>query len=115
MSMITAWLVLTAAVWITALVLPGFKVQGLGGAMTVAALFGLLNWAIGWLLFVAIGISTLGIGFLLAFATRWLVNAIVLKVVDGLTDRLTIDGFGWALAAGACMSGVGTAAEYLLK
>jgi len=115
MGMLVSFLVLTAAVWLTAMALPGFKVEGVGGAMTVALLFGLINWAIGWLLFGLIGIGTLGIGFLLAFATRWVVNAIVLKIVDGLTDRLTIDGFGWALAAGACMSGIGTAAEYVLK
>lgn len=116
MSTLISWLVLTAAVWVTSAVLPGFRISGgLGGALTVAALFGLLNWLLGWLLFVAIGIGTLGIGFLLAFLTRLVVTAIVLKIVDSLTDRLTIDGVGWALGAAACISGVGTLAEYFLK
>ncbi len=113
--MLTTFIVNTIGVWLTALILPGFKVEGLSGAMTTALLFGLLNWAMGWLIFTIIGIGTLGVGFLLAFATWWLVNAIVLKIVDGLTDRLTIDGFGWALGAGACMSLVGGAAAKLLN
>ena len=71
--------------------------QGLGGAILTAAIIGVVNWLIGWLLFALIGIATLGLGFLLAFVTRWIVDAIVLKIADAMTERLTIDGFGWAL------------------
>jgi putative membrane protein len=69
---------------------------------------------VGWLLFVIIGIGTLGLGFLLAFVTRWVVNAILLKVTDALTDRLTIRGFGPALLAALVMSVLGTFGEYLV-
>ena len=34
---------------------------------------------------------------LLAFITRWIINAIILKITDSLTDKLTVDSFGWAL------------------
>ena len=113
-NMLLSWLVLAVAVWLTAVVLPGIKLKGFAGAIIAAALFGILNWAIGWLLFVAIGIGTLGIGFLLAFLSRWVVNAILLKITGSLTDRLTVKNFGWALAGALIMSGVGTAAEHLL-
>jgi putative membrane protein len=113
-AILISWLVLGLSVWITAMVLPGVRVTGFGGALLVAAVFGVLNWAIGWLLFVAIGVATLGLGFLLAFVTRWLVDAIVLKITDALTDSLTIKSFGWALGAALMMSGLGTAAQYLL-
>ncbi len=114
MHIVVSWLVLSLAVWVTALILPGFKVRGVGGALVVGAIFGLLNWLLGWLFFVIIGLGTLGLGFLLAFITRWIVDAIILKITDALTDRLEIRSFGWAMAAALVMSLVGTAAEYAL-
>jgi putative membrane protein len=103
----------TVVVLITAAIVPGFVVRGLGGALLTAALFGVLNVLIGWFFFVLIGIGTLGLGFLLAFVTRWLVDAIVLKIVDGITDRLTIRSFGAAFLAALVMSGLGTLGELL--
>jgi putative membrane protein len=113
--MIVSWLVLSLAVWVAALILPGFRVRGFTGALVVGALFGLLNWFLGWLLFVLIGLGTLGLGFLLAFITRWIVDAIVLKLTDSLSSRLEIRGFRWALAGALVMSAVGTIAEYFLR
>lgn len=111
MNIIITWLVLSLAVWVTSLIVPGFKVRGVGGALAVAAIFGVLNWLIGWLLFVVIGLGTLGLGFLLAFLTRWIVNAILLEITDALSDKLEIKSFGWALIAALVMSLVGTVGE----
>jgi putative membrane protein len=111
MHIIITWLVLSLAVWVTSLVVPGFKVRGFGGAVAVAAIFGVLNWLIGWLLFVVIGLGTLGLGFLLAFLTRWVVNAILLEITDALSDKLEIKSFGWALIAALVMSLAGTVGE----
>lgn len=113
--LLVSWLVLSVIVLITAAMVPGFRVRGFGGAVLVAALFGLLNLAIGWLLFVIIGIGTLGLGFVLAFVTRWIVNAIVLKLVDGLTTHLSIDGFRWALVGALCISGLSLLADIGLR
>jgi len=115
MSLLLSWLILSLAVWITAVVLPGFHVKSMGSAFIVAAIFGILNVLIGWLFFVIIGIATLGIGFLLAFLTRWIVNAILLKITDAVTDRLTIDGFGWALIGALMISVLGTVGEALVR
>lgn len=112
MHVFVSWLILSAAVWITAMVLPGMRVKGLGGALLVAALFGILNWLLGWLFFGVIVIGTLGLGYLFAFLTRWVVNAILLKIVDAMTDKLTIDGFGWAFIAGLVMSLLGTLGQW---
>ena len=114
MAVLVSWLILSAAVWLTALILPGMRVRGFVGAVVTAALFGILNWLLGWFFFVLIGLGTLGLGFLFAFITRWIVNAIVLKIVDALTDRLTIDGFGWAFIAGLVMSMLGTLGQWLV-
>lgn len=115
MDLILSWLILTLAVWITALILPGFHVKSIGSAFIVAAIFGILNFLLGWLLFALFTVATLGIAWLLAFITRWIINAILLKVTDALTDRLTIDSFGWALGGALMMSALGTLGEWLIR
>ena len=110
-----SWLILSVAVWVTAALLPGIRVRGFWGAVVAAAVFGVLSWLIGWLLFVLIGIATLGLGFLLAFLTRWVVYALLLQATAGLTDRLRVQSFGWALGGALMMSAIGTGAEYLLQ
>ncbi|MGM0576484.1 MAG: phage holin family protein [Myxococcota bacterium] len=114
MTFLLEWLVLTFAVWITALVLPGVHVRGILGAVVVAAIFGVVNFLIGWFFWALLGIGTLGLAWLLAFVTRFVVDAIVLKITDALTDRLKIDGFGWALGAALAMAFLGTAGQHLL-
>lgn len=114
LHLLISWLVLSLVMLVTAALLPGFRIRGIGGALVVAAVFGVLNVAIGWLLFVVIGIGTLGIGFLLAFLTRLFVDAILLKVVDGLSKSLEIDGFGWAFAGAAVMSGLSLLADWAI-
>jgi putative membrane protein len=115
LGILLSWLVLTLAFWITALVLPGFHVKGLGSAFAVAAIFGILNFFLGWLFFAVFTIATLGLAYLLAFLTRWIITAILLKITDALTDRLTIDGFRWALGGALMMSALGTLGEWLLR
>ncbi|MEB2311253.1 MAG: phage holin family protein [Sorangiineae bacterium] len=114
-NVVLSWLILSVSVWIISRVLPGFQVKGFGAAIGVAAIFGLLSWLIGWLLFIVIGIGTLGVGFLLAFVTRWIVNAILLKLTDALTDKLTIKSFSTALVAGLLMSALGTLGQWALS
>ena len=115
MGILMSWLVLSFAIYLTALILPGFEVRGVGGAVVVAAVFGLLNWALGFVIFVILGVATLGIGFLLAFITRWIVNAILLKVTDAFSQNLRIKSFGTAFLAALLMSAFGTLGEYLVK
>ena len=115
MSLFLSWVILSLAVWLTAVILPGFHVRSAGSAILVAALFGVLNFFLGWIFFILLGLATLGLGFLLAFITRWSVNAILLKLVDGLTDHLTIDSFWWALGGALMMSVLGSVGEVLVR
>jgi len=115
MSLIVSWLILSFAVWVTDAVLPGFHVKSPKSAFLVAAIFGLLNLVIGWLLFAVFAVATLGIAWLLAFITRWIVNAILLVITDKLTDHLKIDGFGWALGGALVMSLAGTLGEWVVR
>ena len=52
---------------------------------------------------------------MLAFITRWIVNAILLKVTDVLTSKLTIRSFGSALLASLLIALVGTVADRLFS
>lgn len=115
LEFLLSWLVLSFAVWATAAILPGMRIKSFGSAILVAALFGVLNLLLGWLFFFVFAIGTLGIAVLLAFITRWIINAIILKITDALSDSLEIDGFGWALAAAALMSLIGSAGEWVVK
>ncbi|MDN5871235.1 MAG: phage holin family protein [Nitrococcus sp.] len=115
MELLLSWLVLSFAVWVTDAVLPGFRVKSFGSAILVAAIFGVLNFLLGWLIFAFFTVITLGIAWLLAFITRWIVNAILLVLTDKLTDHLTIDHFGWALGGSFIMSVVGTFAEWVVR
>jgi putative membrane protein len=114
MGMLLSWLVLSAAIYFTALVLPGFEVRGFGGALVVAIVFGFLNWLLGWALFALLGVVTLGVGFLLAFITRWFVNAILLKLTDAFSSNIQIRSFGTALLGALIMSAFGTLGEQVI-
>jgi putative membrane protein len=115
MSLVLSWLILSFAVWVTAMVLPGFHVKSAGSALLVAAVFGVLNFLLGWLFFAVFTIATLGLAWLLAFITRWIINAIILKITDAVTDHLTIDSFAWALGGALMMSAIGTLGEWLVR
>lgn len=114
MSLILSWLILALAVWVTAEILPGFHVKDFPSAVLVAGLFGILNILLGWIFFAVLTVATLGLAWLFAFITRWIVNAIILKITDAFTDRLTIDSFGWALGGALMMSLLGTLGEWLV-
>ena len=115
MNLLVSWLILSVAVYLTAAILPGFHVKSFGGAFLVSAVFGILNFFLGWIFFVVFAIGSLGIAVLLAFVTRWIIDAIVLKLTDAMSDTLTIDSFGWALGGAALMALLGTLGEWMVR
>jgi len=114
MGLLVDWLILSVSVWITAAILPGVHLKSFGSAFGVALIFGLLSWALGWLLWTVLAIGTLGLAVVLAFLTRWIVYAILLTITDKISDALKIDSFGWAVGAGAVMSVLGTALQRIV-
>ncbi len=113
MNFLLSWLILAVSVWLTAYLLPGVKVKSFGSAILVAAIFGVLNALLGWLFFTVFTIATLGLAWLLAFITRWIIDAIMLSITASITDAITIDGFRWSLIAALVMSILGTLGQYL--
>jgi putative membrane protein len=113
-SLLISWLVLSFAVWLTAVILPGFHVRNFGSAILVAAIFGVLNVLLGWLFFTVFTIATLGLAWLFAFITRWIINAILLKMTAAMVKNFKIDHFGWALGGALMISVVGALTDWIL-
>lgn len=114
MTLILNWLILSLAVWLTAAILPGFHVKNFKSALLVSVIFGILNFFLGWLFFAVFTVMTLGLAWLLAFITRWIIDAIMLKITDKMTDHLTIDGFGQALWGALIMAALGTLGQWVV-
>lgn len=110
-DLVIQWLILTLIVLATAYVVPGVKIASFKDGLVVSALLAGLTWLLGRALFVAIGVGTLGLGFVLAFLTRWIVLAILLKLTDALTKRLTIKSFGQAFIAALVISVLSAAVD----
>ena len=96
MRLIARLLVIAAAVWIVAAVVPGVHVQdGVTSYLIIAVIFAIVNVLVRPVLLLfslPFLIITLGL-FLLV------VNAALLGLTAALTDRLSIDGFGSAVVA----------------
>jgi putative membrane protein len=96
MRLIARLLVIAAAVWIVAAVVPGVHVQdGITSYLIIAVIFAVVNVLVRPVLLLfslPFLVITLGL-FLLV------VNAALLGITAALTSRLSIDGFGSAVVA----------------
>lgn len=112
MGILVTWVVTTLSLFVASKLLDGMTLKG--GVVShffVAALFGILNVLLGQAIYIAIGIGTLGLGFLLAFVTHLLATAFVLKIADALTSRLKVKDFKTAFLAALIMSVTASLAE----
>lgn len=113
-EVLISWLVLSAVFLVTAMVVPEVKIGSLKSAIIVAAIFGVLSHVLGHVIYVLIGVSTLGLGFLLKTLTRWLVVAVLLKITDLVTTHLTVKKVRTALIAALVISVTSAVAEEIL-
>jgi putative membrane protein len=100
-SLAVRWLVLAAAVWVAAEIVPGIHLEGFGSTLVVALILGLLNLYLRPLLFwlsLPATIVTFGL-FLIV------INAALLGITDWIANldhdiRFSVDGV-WAALFGA--------------
>ena len=109
------WIVLSAAFWGTAHLIPGVKIRSFGSSVVVSAIYATLSLLVGWLLFAIFSIGTLGLGYILSFITWWIIGAIMLVLTDKLTDRFNVAGFGTALIASAVIAVLNTIGLWLIN
>ncbi len=116
MALIISWITVAFGLWLASKLIPDFDVTGdWKSYAVVAAVFGVLEFLLGWLLFGILGVVTLGIGFLFAFITRLVVSAIVLKLADAMSDRLTIRGFLPAVLGALVLALTSSVADFVLR
>ena len=113
-SILISWLTATLGLWIASRVVPGVRLASFGDAVWAGALLGLLQALLTWLIFVVLGIVTLGIGFLLWFITRWIAAAIVIRITAGLSSRLDVAGFVPALLTALIVALTGSVVRWIL-
>jgi putative membrane protein len=102
-ALLIRWLAFAAAFAVTAWLLDGMDVSGgFGTYLWLALLFGIVNAIIGTilrLLSLPLMVITLGLFSIV-------INAFLLKILDWITDRFTIDHFFWTAIWGAIILAV---------
>jgi len=115
MALLLSWVTVALGLWVADKLLGGFEVAGDWKSYAlVAALLGVLQFLLGWLIYVVLGIATLGLGFLLSFVTRLIVSAVILLIADKLSRRLSIRGFVPALLAAIIIALMGSVVDLVL-
>jgi putative membrane protein len=93
MRILINWLVTTAAILISAYLLPGVSVRSLGAALVTALVLGLINAIIRPILIILtfpLTIVTLGLFI-------FVVNALLVLLTSAIVPGFRVQGFGWAL------------------
>lgn len=89
LELIGVWVLSSVAIYLTAVLIPGFALKGFGSAMIAAVVLGLLNMTLRpLLLFLTLPINILTLGFFTI-----VVNAIVLRLAAGLLKGFEIRGW----------------------
>ncbi len=115
--MLIEFIVYTAIAFVSPQIIPGVKVRGIGSALLVALVFGLLNLLIGWLLtgvltLLSLPVIVLSLGlFKLVIPT--IIFAILLKITDFFLDSFELEGWLPAFAMGFLFSLGSFLAHYL--
>jgi membrane protein len=106
------WMVMTAAVWAATALVPGINVSGgLPTYLVVSVILGLVNAVLGPLLYLAaFPLNALTFG-----ASALVVNGVLLAVTAGLSERLSIDGLGTAVAGALVIAVVAALLELVLR
>lgn len=115
-ALLVSWVTVALGLWVADKLLGDFQITGdWKSYAVVAALLGVLQFLVGWLIFVVLGIATLGLGFVFSFLTRLVVSAIVLLIAEKLSHRLTIRGFVPALLASIIISLTSSVVDLVLR
>lgn len=98
--LLTRWLVIAVAILLSSTILPGIRVDSLTTAILAAAVLGILNAFLRpVLLILTLPLTIVSLGI---FA--FVLNALMLLLVDYFVSGLEIDGFGWAFLGALIIS-----------
>jgi putative membrane protein len=98
------------AVWLSAIILPGVTVKNFLTALWVALLLAIVNATIGSILrFLTIPINWITLGLM-----HFLINVIMILLVDKLVKGFNIKNFGWAVVFAILISIISTVAHWIV-
>jgi putative membrane protein len=113
MTLIINFLILSVAIYLIAAIVPGIKLHGFKSALTVAGVYGLLNFVLFKLLiFITFPLLILKVLTLGVFGV--ILNAVLLMITDKILDGFEIKGFGSALLGALGISVVNLVLGFLL-
>ena len=115
-TLLIRWLILAAAVWVAAAIIPGIHLEGIKSTLVVAAVLGLLNLYLRPIIFLlSLPFTIITLGFFII-----VINAILLGLTDWLVDlfggiEFGVDGILAALFGAIIISLVSMAHGAVLK
>lgn len=110
LNLVITWFLSAALLFITSRVIDGFQIPDFTTALLASLVIGLLNVIIRPLLaFLSIPINLLTLGLF-----TFVVNAVILKLADGLMSSFFIDGWGPAILAAIFLACIQVLANLLL-
>lgn len=111
MHLLISLLLNALALIVTANLVPGFKVVGFEGAILAAIVLGVMNTFIKPIL----GFLTLPINLITLGLFTFVLNAIILRLVDSVVPNFSIDGWFAAILGAVVLSVVSTVLSHLAK
>lgn len=109
--MLVRWLVNALALYLTALLLPGMRLQGLWSTLLAALILGIVNAVLRPLLIVL----TLPLNVLTLGLFTFVVNAALLLLTSALVPGFVIRGFGWAVVGAVVLSVISFVLTHLIR
>jgi uncharacterized membrane protein YvlD (DUF360 family) len=107
LRLIVSWVITAIALGVTAAILPGVRVDDVGGAFVVVLVIAALNAVLPPVLAALRLPLTLALGFILIL----LADALVLQWAGDVLKSFSVDSFGWALLAAILMAAVSVVLE----
>jgi putative membrane protein len=115
-ALLVSWVACALALFLSAKIFSGVRLKGdFGDALWIAAVYSIISFFLGWLIFGLLGVVTLGLGFVFFFITQLVTAAIVLKVTSALSSRFDIVGFVPALGTAIMLAIASAFAQRLLS
>ncbi len=110
-SLLIRWAINAVALYLTTLIVPGVRVTDFGGAVVAALVLGIVNAVIRpFLLLLTLPLNILTLGLF-----TFVVNAVMLYIVAGVTHRLQLSGFLAALVGAIVLSVISSVISHLVR
>lgn len=109
--MILRWLINALALYLTALLLPGITLRGLGATLIAAAVLGIVNAVIRPLLV----LLTLPINLLSLGLFTFVINALMLLLTSAVVPGFIVRGFWTALLGAIVLSVISFVISHLIR